>query len=301
MEPINGTFIDLRLSDDSKFLEFLLARPLSQFRQENWVSTIEVEYRVYCGAPFNATALSTSSKYTFMVIIEDGNSYPPEFDSDNLYNFNLTLPWSNQLNKKPLKITDRDINFEFANITVSCVEANSSVSCDNFQLILNDPKLQDGYVHSLDLYFSGNSTINALRVCDEGDIFSVGILVNDSIHSALQILTFTVEKVLKGKAGLGGGDATESSFPLAPVIGIGFAIAVICGMGVGYTTWRNRKTKNILRKLTETEIREFLDGATGFVGLPKRSVDCNTPILALPYNKAFEIPRNQLRIGIIMV
>jgi hypothetical protein len=110
-----------------------------------------------------------------------------------------------------------------------------------------------------------------------------------------------VEKVLQGKTSVSDGEPEGSKFPMGIIIGVGSAIFVLFGLGFSYTTWRNRQTKNILRKLTEAEIREFLDGTAGFgITSPKRSidVDVNRPILAMPYNKAFEIPRDLLRIGI---
>jgi hypothetical protein len=299
---LESSFIDVKLDESRERLYFYLKRPLIEFRQEKWSPSVEIEFNLTCfdssGGYFiqlDRNLMSSEHKnYIFMTLIEDCNLYTPQFSMIRR-EFNVTFPWGleTRLNDIPITIMDIDYNPENANVNVQCLGDD----CEFFDIrFWKVEERIEGHSYYGYVYPKDDLDYSKLPTIKIGHTFSIQLLATDSLHSTETEFRFVTTKVANNINGQEG-----SEFPVGAVAGGASALGVVCLLfmsALGYTTVKNRKAKNILRRLTEAEIREFLEGTAGFGdGLVKRSVDVNTPIMAMPYNKAFEIPRDRLRIG----
>ncbi|ODM97664.1 Fibroblast growth factor receptor 3 [Orchesella cincta] len=280
-------YIDPVVNWETNTIDFYLRHPLSEYRKEQWSPSLEFEFTLPCSAD--------TTRYTYLLTIMDANLYKPTFSAETLYEgvlkyshshgFQIKFdPSSSENSNSCIRVTDQDFNLKYSNISVTC----EGPDCDHFIFKTEYVGKDKGHNYDIEVKFDSNPNTVKSNLSE----YSFDLIVNDSLH----ITTTKVNLVFVAADEISPSDSSSSPLTIIIASSVTLLVVVSCIITLSYQVLRNRKAKDLLRKLTEAEIREFLEGTANLANEVKRSVDVNTPIMALPYNKAFEIPRDKLRI-----
>lgn len=278
---------------------------LHQYRLDNGVPNLEIDFTLSCSVD---TAI-----YTYMILIKDENLYPPVFSASN-YNATLECSSLSGINvifdemTGGIEVVDLDFNQQHAEFSITC----EGFSCFYFDFtqtcLLYESK--KGNQFSINTQFNLSSLDLFRNIESDGAVLIFNLTVTD-VEDETKVSSTTVSLNVKWVDGFIGRavsepnpsrPSSEVSLQLVPLVAIGSLVVLFiisCTVAVGYLAWRGRKAKDVIRKLTDAEVREFMDGSPSFDETARRgSIDVmNTPIMALPYNRECEILRERLRIG----
>lgn len=296
---IVSKYIRAEVKEDNVQFYLQHNKTLREYRKEAWIPSLEYEFHLLCSSKSSTPAMKT---YIYMLGIKDDNLYEPEFVGSH---FEGQLVYSHLKGfrtyfETPVTVVDYDYNRKHANISVSC----EGEACEYFSFNASSKEMEydRGYHISIDVKPKNLSALSV--VMEDNKTLTVTLSASDGLHKSLTPAQLDIRIKLEDKprTEMGGSqttDAKPTTF-LALMISGGVVLVVLlaCSGTVAFLVMRSRKAKDLLRKLTEAEIQEFLNGNASFAASEgKRSVDVNTPIMALPYNHSFEIRRDKMRIG----
>jgi serine/threonine protein kinase len=275
-----------------------LARSLENYFEERWSSNFETVLQTTCKSG------ETNEDLVLLAVVEDTNNNAPVFtiSDPNYYNFEISNHWPEgvTLNKdKPIKIADYDFEFKNAEVHVNCESVSPSDACSYLNISLTsiskskskspDSSSGIGYFYGVEICLAIGKQIKG------GTTIRFELVASDGENETRQGMNVTA---LAGPVDPGSdGSGSENAFPIIPVAaggGILFLAVLVISWFLGVFVRKNKKTKEILNKLTQEEIKEFRQGASA----PRRgSVDFNATIATLPFKKDYEIPRENLKIN----
>lgn len=266
---------------------------LRNFRYESWVPSLEYEFRLSCS--------NHGDTFTYMLGIKDDNLYPPEF-SNSSYQAELQYTRLNgyQIKSTPITsgiyVVDHDFNKKHTNFTVTC----EGDACSYFEFTPNYIEFNQGHHYKINVQLKAEvknlKEFNAIISKEER--LSLQISLDDGLHTKPMAKSVGFDLKIELVDSPPNDEPTTPPYLVYIIAGSVLLIMfVTCAGAVTFYDRRSRRAKDLLRQLTEAEIREFLEGNASLGTVERRSVDVNTPIMALPYNLAFEIQRDKLRIG----
>lgn len=265
---------------------------LRNFRLESWVPSLEYEFRLSCS--------NHGETYTYMLGIKDDNLYPPVF-SNTTYQAKLQYTHLNGYQIKSTSVendvfvVDYDFNKNHTNFTVSC----DGDTCYYFEFLPEYIKFQQGHHYKIKVHPKAGEYLQEFSaIIRKEEPLTFNLRLDDGLHTKSMSKSVGFNLAISEE-----NDRPHTESPISYLVyiisgSVLFVMLVSCAGTVAFFNRRSQRAKDLLRQLTEAEIREFLEGNASIGTVERRSVDVNTPIMALPYNLAFEIQRDKLRIGI---